>query len=234
MQPSVVFSILIADESGMLRDGLGWVLRTDPLFQVIALAADGRYAMEVIETRRPDIALLDTQLGGFSPLEIVRRVRERQMRTRVMMMSAVRDRRAMVEALRAGARGFVLKAGSCRQVVEGIEQMLTGGVYLPPELSAEELFVRQRKAEPADPIDTLSAREYEVFTMLVSGVRAKDIAARLGLSPKTVDTYRASMMRKLDIHDLAGLVRFSIRRETSGIPIPPVERTEREAEPSLA
>ncbi len=234
MQPSVTVSILIADESGMLREGLTSVLQADPRFHVVAEAGDGREAMQVIETRRPDIALLDTQLAGFFPLEIVRCVRERQMRTRVMMMSAARDRRAMVEALRAGARGFVLKTGSCRQVVEGIEQMLSGGVYLPPELSAEELFVRQRKAEPADPIDTLSAREYEVFTMLVSGVRAKDIAARLGLSPKTVDTYRASMMRKLDIHDLAGLVRFSIRRESSAAPAPPLERGVREAVASLA
>ncbi len=234
MHSSVVYSILIADESGILREGLASVLRCDARFSVVAEASDGKQAMDAIELRRPDIVLLDTQLSGFFPLEIVRRVRERQLRTRVLMMSASRDRRAMVEALRAGASGFILKSCSCRQVVDGIEHVLAGGVYLPPELSPDDLFMRQRKNEPSDPVDGLSAREYQVFTLLVSGVRAKDIAARLSLSPKTVDTYRASMMRKLDIHDLAGLVRFSIRRETIAQAAPRLDVSLRQAAATLA
>jgi DNA-binding NarL/FixJ family response regulator len=98
-------------------------------------------------------------------------------------------------------------------MLEAFEQVLDGSVYVSPQLELSKIFVSGAKSEPEDPIDALSGREYQVFSMLVEGVRAKEIAARLELSPKTVDTYRASLMRKLDIHDVAGLVKFAIQRD---------------------
>jgi DNA-binding NarL/FixJ family response regulator len=96
-------------------------------------------------------------------------------------------------------------------LLEAFEQILDGAIYVSPQLELAKIFSGGNKASPDDPLQALSAREYQVFTLLVDGIRAKEIAARLELSPKTVDTYRASLMRKLDIHDVAGLVKFAIR-----------------------
>jgi DNA-binding NarL/FixJ family response regulator len=108
---------------------------------------------------------------------------------------------------------FLLKTAPASQLLEAFEQILDGGIYVSPQLELNKIFSAGNKASPDDPLQALSAREYQVFTLLVDGVRAKEIAARLELSPKTVDTYRASLMRKLDIHDVAGLVKFAIQRD---------------------
>ena len=108
----------------------------------------------------------------------------------------------------------MLKTGTSTQLLEAFEQILTGGIYVSPELHLDKIFAAaSRRAETEDPLESLSSREYQVFSLLIDGIRAKEIAARLDLSPKTVDTYRASLMRKLDIHDVAGLVKFAIQRE---------------------
>jgi len=216
MQPSVGITAIIADELGLLREGVTAILRSDSRVTVVAECADGVSAMEAIRTHQPDVALLDVQMPGLFCLEILREVRESGLPTKAIMMSARRERRGVIEALRAGASGFILKTGSGRQLLDSIEHVMSGGVYIAPEIASGELFVPPHKGMSSDPVDSLSAREYQVFSLLVEGVRAKEIASRLHLSPKTVDTYRASMMRKLDIHDLAGLVRFSMHREANG------------------
>ena len=94
---------------------------------------------------------------------------------------------------------------------------MAGGIYVSPEMELEKIFISQRKNEIGDPLETLSSREYQVFSLLIDGIRAKEIAARLDLSPKTVDTYRASLMRKLDIYDVAGLVKFAIQRDLTSV-----------------
>jgi DNA-binding NarL/FixJ family response regulator len=129
-----------------------------------------------------------------------------------VVLSARGDRKLVLECLRAGVNAFVLKSGPSRNLLDALEQIMTGGIYVSPELQLEKIFAAPR-IETADPLETLSSREYQVFSLLIDGVRAKEIAARLDLSPKTVDTYRASLMRKLDIHDVAGLVKFAIQRD---------------------
>lgn len=208
-------SVLIGDDCGLLREGLAAIFRASG-YEVVAECADGKESMESIQSLEPDVAILDTQLPGLFTLEIIRETRQAGLKTRVIVLSPRKERRAVVEAMRAGANGFVMKSGSSRVLLEAMTQVLAGGVFISPEITPDEIFTTQRKTIHADPVDSLSAREYQVFSLLVDGIRAKEIAARLHLSPKTVDTYRASMMRKLDIHDLAGLVRFSIRREASG------------------
>jgi DNA-binding NarL/FixJ family response regulator len=98
-------------------------------------------------------------------------------------------------------------------MLDAFGQIVEGGVYVSPEIELDKVFGGGQKPVPDDPLQTLSAREHQVFSLLCEGVRAKEIAARLALSPKTVDTYRASLMRKLDIHDVAGLVKFAIQRD---------------------
>ena len=116
--------------------------------------------------------------------------------------------------LRAGAAGFLLKSVDQAELLDALFRVRSGSIYISPQLEFEKLFFSTGTSSPAsDPIDMLSSREYQVFQLLVDGVRAKDIARRLQLSPKTIDTYRASLMRKLDIHDVAGLVKFAIQRD---------------------
>jgi DNA-binding NarL/FixJ family response regulator len=167
----------------------------------------------MIEAQRPDIAVLDLNLPDLFTLEIVRRVKAANLSTKIVVLSTRKDRKTVVEALRGGVNAFLLKSAPAMELLEAFEQVLDGGIYVSPQLELAKIFGSGQKTGPEDPIEQLSSREHQVFTLLVEGVRAKEIAARLELSPKTVDTYRASLMRKLDIHDVAGLVKFAIQRD---------------------
>ncbi|MEQ1949379.1 MAG: response regulator transcription factor [Bryobacteraceae bacterium] len=207
------YSILLADNLTLVREGLAALCQSQPHLRVTGQCAEGAQALKIIEAQKPDIAVLDLGLTDLFALEIVRRVREQKLPTRIVILSTRKDRKTVVEALRAGVNAFLLKSGPSHQVLEAFEQILDGGIYVSPQLELDKIFSSSQKASAEDPIETLSAREYQVFSLLVEGVRAKEIAARLELSPKTVDTYRASLMRKLDIHDVAGLVKFAIQRD---------------------
>ena len=207
------YSILLADELTLVREGLAALCAAQAHLRVVAQCSDGAAALRQMQERRPDIAVLDMNLPDLFTLEVVRRAREAELPTKMMVLSTRRDRKTVVEALRCGVSGFLLKSAPSQQMLEAFEQILEGGIYVSRELELNKIFASGQKAPPDDPLQSLSAREYQVFCLLCEGVRAKEIAARLALSPKTVDTYRASLMRKLDIHDVAGLVKFAIQRD---------------------
>lgn len=213
MEPVQTIRILIADPLPLLREALASLCVHRGEFDVVAQCADGGAALRLILELKPDVALLDLDLSEIHTLEILRRVREAGRGTRVVLMSSRSDRKTVIESLRCGAHGFVLKTSSAQQLFDSLRQARDGGVYISPSVEVEKIFGPQRgRNMEDDPIDSLSSREHQVFSMLVEGLRAKEIAARLAVSPKTIDTYRASMMRKLDIHDVAGLVKFAIHR----------------------
>jgi DNA-binding NarL/FixJ family response regulator len=150
-------------------------------------------------------------------IEIAKRLAERAGMhpangTRCILMAARGDRKTVIEVLRSGAQGYLLKTGPREHLFDCLEQVLDGGVYVSPAVNLRSLFNPMATSHGGDPLARLSSREFQVFSMLVEGVRAKEIAARLSLSPKTVDTYRANLMKKLDIHDVPNLVRFAIHR----------------------
>jgi DNA-binding NarL/FixJ family response regulator len=207
------YSILLADELTLVREGVAALCEAQTQFRVVGQCSAGAVALKMIEAQRPDIAVLDLNLPDLFALEIVRRVKEANLPTKLVILSTRRDRKTVVEALRCGVSAFLLKSGPSNQLLEAFEQILDGGIYVSPELELNKIFCPGQKPASEDPIESLSAREYQVFSLLCEGVRAKEIAARLALSPKTVDTYRASLMRKLDIHDVAGLVKFAIQRD---------------------
>lgn len=211
------YSILLADDLTLVREGLAALCRAQPYYRVVAQCSEGAAALRLIESEKPDIAVLDLNLPDLFTLEIVRKLREAKVTTRIVVLSTRKDRKTVVEALRAGVNAFLLKSGPAHHLLEAFEQILDGGIYVSPSLELEKMFSSGQKAAPDDPLESLSAREYQVFSLLVEGTRAKEIAARLDLSPKTVDTYRASLMRKLDIHDVAGLVKFAIQRDLTSI-----------------
>jgi len=205
--------VLLADDLTLVREGLAALCSAQPAYRVVGQCSEGAVALRMIESSRPDIAVLDLNLPDLFTLEIVKRIRVADIGTKVVVLSTRRDRKTVVEALRCGVNAFLLKSAPAHQLLEAFEQILDGGIYVSPQLELNKIFTANQKNTPDDPLETLSAREYQVFTLLVEGIRAKEIAARLELSPKTVDTYRASLMRKLDIHDVAGLVKFAIQRD---------------------
>jgi DNA-binding NarL/FixJ family response regulator len=207
------YSVLLADDLTLVREGLAALCAAHSQFKVVGQCAEGATALRMIESQRPDLAVLDLNLPDLFTMEIVRRVREANLPTKIVVLSVRRDRKTVVEALRCGVSGFLLKTAPSSELLEALEQVLEGSIYVSPQLELNKIFSTNHKGTPDDPLDLLSAREYQVFSLLIEGVRAKEIAARLELSPKTIDTYRASLMRKLDIHDVAGLVKFAINRD---------------------
>jgi len=207
------YSILLADEMTLVREGLAALCRAQAQYRVVGQCSEGGAALRLIESQRPDIAVLDMNLPDLFTLELVRKIREANLPTRIVVLSTRKDRKTVVEALRSGVNAFLLKSGPSLQLLEAFDQILDGGIYVSPSLELDKIFSPGQKSAPDDPIDALSSREHQVFSLLIDGIRAKEIAARLELSPKTVDTYRASLMRKLDIHDIAGLVKFAIQRD---------------------
>lgn len=210
--------ILIADELTLVRQGLAALCNSIAGFRVVAQAGTAGAALEEIERVEPDIALLDLGLSDLAATEVIRRVREQELRTRCAVFSVRKDRKTVLEVLRAGACGYLLKSSGSEQMAEALGEFMNGGIYVSPQIEVMSLFGENTTRYTGnDPLDTLSSREFQVFSLLVEGVRAKEIAARLALSPKTVDTYRSSLMRKLDIHDVAGLVKFAIRRDLADV-----------------
>ena len=181
-------------------------------FRVVSQVGTAAAALAEIERLRPTIALLDLRLSDLAATEVIRRVREQDLPTRCAILSARKDRKTVLEILRAGACGCILTSCTYQQIGEALFQIAQGAIYMSPQIEVMTLLT-ERTQPGADPVETLSSREFQVFSLLVEGVRAKEIAARLALSPKTVDTYRSSLMRKLDIHDVAGLVKLAVNRD---------------------
>lgn len=210
--------VLIADELTLVREGLAALCNSIPGFRVVAQAGTAGAALAEIQRLRPGIALLDLGLSDLAATEVVRRVRSQGLPTRCALISARKDRKTVLEGLRTGACGFLLKSSRAEEMAEALAQFTQGGIYVSPQIEVMTLFSETNgRRNGGDPLESLSGREFQVFSLLVEGIRAKEIAARLSLSPKTVDTYRSSLMRKLDIHDVAGLVKFAIKRDLADL-----------------
>ena len=182
----------------MVREGLAAVC-TSYGFEIIGQCSDGSSAVQVILERKPDFAFLDLNMPGLTGIEVVRKLRTTACATKLIILSISRDESTVTEALRAGADGYLLKDGPSRHLVDAINFVRDGGVYVSPLLRGAGLFAKAERNAAEDPLTALSPREMEVFSYLVNGLRAKDIAELLDISPKTVDTYRAGLMRKLNV-----------------------------------
>ncbi|HTT64872.1 MAG TPA: response regulator transcription factor [Bryobacteraceae bacterium] len=202
-------TVLIAEDQAIIREGLALVCQSRDL-QVVAQCADGLSALETIRSLKPDFALLDLDMPKLTGLQVVRKVRESEVSTHCVILTISREESAIREALKIGADGYLLKDGPPRHLTDAINYIRDGGVYVSPLLRVAGLLPSSRLTLEEDPLAHLSRRERDVFFHLVNGLRAKEIANLLDISPKTVDTYRASLMRKLNIHDLVGLVKFAI------------------------
>lgn len=203
--------VLVADDHGVVAEALRALLDAQPDMQVVATAATGFEAQRLARELSPDVVLMDISMPELNGIEATRRIRELLPACKVVMLSMHADSVHVQEALRAGAAGYVLKRGAAREALAAIRSVRAGVRYLDPAL-AVELASRMGTRGHEDPLERLSAREREVLQMLAGSLSVAVIAERLALSPKTVETYRARLMEKLDIHDLPGLVRFALRK----------------------
>lgn len=202
-------TVVVADDQALIREGVVLVCQNQNL-QVIGQYADGMAAFDAIRSLRPDFALLDLNMPKLTGVQVVRKVREAEIPTRCIILTITKEDMVIREALKIGADGYLLKEGVPRHITDAINYIRDGGVYVSPLLRLSDMSPAAREGGHDDPLAQLSRRERDVFFHLVNGLRAKEIAGMLDISPKTVDTYRASLMRKLNIHDLVGLVKFAI------------------------
>ena len=211
-------SVVLADDHNIVREGIA-ALCTKEGLNVLGQCSDGAQAVEMITALKPDFALLDMNMPVLTGVEVIRKLRAAACTTKLIILSISRQDVTVTDAIRAGADAYLLKDGPSRHLIDAINFVRDGGIYVSPLLKGAGFFTQGETRREADPLAALSPREMEVFSLLVNGRRAKDIADLLEISPKTVDTYRASLMRKLNVHDLVGLVKFAIERNltsTSG------------------
>jgi DNA-binding NarL/FixJ family response regulator len=211
MQAIETITVVLADDHAIVREGIAALCAANGM-RILGQVADGGAAVEMIEELKPDFAILDLHMPQVTGVEAIRRLRANQCTAKLMILSISREETTVMEALRAGADAYLLKDGPSRHLLDAISFVHDGGVYVSPMLRGAGLFAKPEKTRSEDPLAALSPREMEVFSYLVNGLRAKDIADLLEISPKTVDTYRASLMRKLNVHELVGLVKFAIER----------------------
>ena len=221
LMEALPFTLILADDHGIVREGVAAFCKARPDVSLLGQCSDGQEALDMILARNPDFAVLDLDMPKLTGLEVIRRVREMGSKTRLIVLSISRDQEIIRELFRSGADGYVLKDGPSRHIFDAINYVRDGGQYLTPLLRRESIEQGDKggkKEEKADPLALLSKREFAVFSLLVDGVRPKDIAIALEISPKTVDTYRSNIMRKLKIDSVAGLVRFAIQRNLQSSP----------------
>jgi DNA-binding NarL/FixJ family response regulator len=207
--------VLIADDHTLVAEGLRYVIEADAGFEVVACARDGQEALRLAIENTPDIVLMDNAMPVLNGIEATRLIRERCPQTRVIMLSMYCDEAHVLRALQAGAMGYLLKKSVAKELVEAIRRIHAGQHYLTRELG--ENVIDQVIRTPSDPLARLSTRERQVLQMVAEGHTSSEIADKLSLSPKTVETYRSRMMDKLGLHDLAALIKFAIQQGVTSI-----------------
>jgi two-component system response regulator NreC len=207
-------TILLADDHHAVREGLRLLLEAQGDFRVVAEAADGIETINMAERLRPDVIIVDLMMPGLNGLEVARQVSRCAPQSRVIILSGYAEESYVLEALRHGAGGYVLKGVSADELAYAVREVAAGYRYLSPPLSehAFEVYLRKTPQITRDPYNTLTRREREVLQLAAQGRTTSEIAAELSISPRTVETYRTNFMRKLGLYTQADLVRYARER----------------------
>ncbi len=208
-------TIVLADDHQVVRQGLRALFAEEGDFVVTGEVADGREVVGVVERLRPHVLLLDLMMPGLNGLEVIRRLRQRVPGTRIVVLSMHANEAYVLEALRNGASAYVLKSGSSATVVKAAREVLSGRRrYLSPPLSeaAVRAYEEKTKGGALDIYETLTSREVEVFQLATVGCGNPEIADRLSIGVRTVETHRANLLRKLGLSSQTELVHYALRR----------------------
>jgi len=204
-------TILVADDHQIVRQGLKRLLSKRGDFAIVAEASDGEQAVEIASRQHPDVVLMDISMPRLSGIDATRRIAAGG-RSKILALSMHDSQSYVEEALRAGASGYVHKNASAEDLFSAIDAVRTGESYLSPTVTQQVVDAIARPGDrPSSAVSALTQREREVLKLIADGLSSKEIAAQLGVSLKTIESHRANLMDKLDIHKVSGLVRFAVR-----------------------
>jgi two-component system, NarL family, response regulator NreC len=200
--------LLLADDHQLVREGFRALLQMHG-FEVVGEAADGFAAVRLARECQPDVAIVDLSMPLLNGIEAAREIANVSPRTRTILLTIYTEDHYVMEALRAGASGYLLKSRAAKDLVDAIRKVEAGGIYLGAEVSDAAIRTYQKQIQ----ISTvnLSSRERQVLALIAQGKSTREVAVVLGISPKTASAHRANLMKKLDVHETAGLVRYAIR-----------------------
>ncbi len=205
---------MLADDHPVVRQGLRALLEAEQDFTVVGEAADGLEVAGLVERLRPNVLVLDLMLPGLGGIEVTRQICHRFPQTRVVILSMYANEAYVLEVLRNGAVGYVIKEASAAQLVQAVREVSAGRRYLSPPLSenAIQAYIQKAQTIPLDLYETLTTREREVLHLAATGNSNIETADQLGISSRTAETHRANLMRKLGLHNQTELIRYAMRR----------------------
>jgi len=208
-----MITVFLADDHRMFRQGLRTLLSSTSDIEVVGEGSDGQEVLRGIEKARPDVAVLDIAMPSLTGIELARRLTKSTPRTRILLLTMHGDSYFAVEALKAGALGFMLKEESFDDLAAAIRRVARGETVVSPALEAPVMreFVSMARKSDSSGRALLTERERQVLQMVAEGLTNQEIAEKLCISSSTVDTHRKNIMAKLDIHTVAGLVKYAIR-----------------------
>jgi len=205
--------VLIVDDHPLFRGGLRQVIQADPRFELVGEAGDGEAAWKSIQEKKPDVAVLDVNLPGLSGLEVARKIQEKKLRTRVIILTMLKDEELINRALDFGVNGFVLKENAVENILDAIAAAAAGGHYLSPDVSGY-LVRRRNRAETLAAhkpgLDDLTKAERRILKLIAEKKTSREIGAELFISPRTVEAHRANICSKLDLHGSHSLLQFAL------------------------
>jgi two-component system response regulator NreC len=210
-----MINIFLADDHHIVRKGIKAILGSEVDFQIVGEAGDGIETVRLVEELKPDILILDLMMGGINGLEVTRQLTKKTPHTGIVVLSMHSNEAYVLEALRSGAKAYILKDNTTEDLVHAIREVAAGRRYLSSPLSDRAITAYTQKTDTVssqDPYQQLTTREREVLQMASQGASNAEIAARLFISPRTIETHRANLMHKLGIRSQAELVQFSILR----------------------
>jgi len=207
-------TIVLADDHHIVRQGLRVLLEGQPDFQLVGEAGDGLEAVQLTERLKPDVLIIDLMMPSLNGLEATRQVSQRSPHTRVVILSMHANEAYVLEALRNGAAGYVLKDSSAADLVHAVREVVAGRRYLSSPLSERAIAAYIQKASDVtlDPYEMLTNREREVLHLAAEGNTNAEIADQLSISPRTAETHRANLMHKLGLRTHTDLIRYALRR----------------------
>jgi len=205
--------VILADDHQVVRKGLKALLSAESDLEVVGETGDGLETVKLVDELKPDVLVLDLMMSGINGLEVTRQVNKHNPEIGIVILSMHSNEAYVLDALRSGAKGYVLKESPPEELIKAIRDVYSGRRYLSSPLTerAIEAYTRRPESQSFDPYDQLTTREREILQLIAQGCSNVEVASRLFISPRTVETHRTNLMRKLSIHNQTQLIQFAVQ-----------------------